>query len=143
MFPGQGAQYVSMGKDLYKSNRLFRQILDECFEIIKSEMGEDFNSLLFETTNNEDRELKLARTEITQPALFIIEYALAKILEQINIKPDYLIGHSIGEYTAACVAGVFDMQSALKIVIKRGQFMQRMPSGKMLAVRTSFEKLKV
>ena len=141
MFPGQGAQYVSMGKDLYKFNPLFRQILDECFEIIKDETGEEFKSLIFDNINKEENELKLARTEFTQPALFSIEYALAKVLEHIDIKPDILIGHSIGEYTAACMAGVFEMQSALKIVIKRGHLMQKMPGGKMMAVRASFEKL--
>lgn len=142
MFPGQGAQYVSMGRDLYNTNKLFRQILDECFEIVKSETGQDLKKILFEINNSEDADRKLARTEMTQPALFIIEYALAKVLEQINIKPDYLIGHSIGEYTAACIAGVFDLHAALRIVIKRGQLMQRMPSGEMLAVRTSSEKLR-
>lgn len=141
MFPGQGAQYVSMGKDLYKSNKLFRQIIDECFKIIKSETGEDFHSLLFDTANTEERESKLARTEFTQPAIFTIEYALVKVLEQFNIKPDYLIGHSIGEYTAACIAGVFDLPSALKIVIKRGRLMQKMPTGKMMAIRAGIEKL--
>jgi acyl transferase domain-containing protein len=128
MFPGQPAQNTSMGKDLYSSSRLFRQILDECCEIIKSETGENFQSLLFDLKNNEGREAKLTRTEFAQPALFAIEYGLVKILEQINVKPDLLIGHDVGEYTAACVSGVFDMQSALKIVIKRGQLMQ-IPSG--------------
>jgi len=142
MFPGQGAQYVSMGKDLYNSNKLFRQILDECFDIVKSETGEDIKTLLFESTNIEDADRKLASTEITQPVLFIIEYALAKIFEQFDIKPKYLIGHSIGEYTAACIAGVFDMETALKVVIKRGQLMQRMQVGNMMAVRTSVDKLK-
>ncbi|MFZ0281550.1 MAG: type I polyketide synthase [Bacteroidales bacterium] len=120
MFPGQGTQYVSMGQDLYKTNRLFRQILDECFEIIRSEMGEDIKSLIFDVTNNQERESKLARTEFTQPALFSVGYALSKVLEQLNVKPDFLIGHGVGEITAACVAGVFDMKSALKIVIKKG-----------------------
>jgi len=142
MFPGQGAQYVGMGRDLYKTNRLFRQILDECIEIVKSETGQDIKKILFEIDNSEDADRKLARTEMTQQALFIIEYALAKVLEQINIKPDYLIGHSIGEYTAACIAGVFDLHTALRIVIRRGQLMQRMPSGKMMAVRTSSGKLR-
>ena len=141
MFPGQGAQYVSMGRDLYKSNRLFKKILDECFGIINSDMGENFHSLLFEETNTVDRELKLARTEFAQPALFMIEYALAKILEDTNIKPDYLIGHGIGEYTAACLSGVFDLPSALKIVMRRGQLMQKMPEGRMMAVRIRPEKL--
>ena len=141
MFPGQGAQYVSMGKDLYKSNRLFKKILDECFGIINSEIGGNFHSLLFEETNTVDRELKLASSEFAQPALFMIEYALAKILEDANIKPDYLIGHGIGEYTAACLSGVFDLPSALKIVIRRGQLMQKMLEGRMMGARIKPEKL--
>jgi len=142
MFPGQGAQYIGMGRDMYNKNRLFRQILDESFDIVKSETGSDLKTLLFESNNIEDSEQKLASTEITQPALFIIEYALAKVLEDIKIKPDYLIGHSIGEYSAACIAGVFDLPTALRIVIKRGQLMQSMPNGKMLAVRASSGKLR-
>ncbi len=128
MFPGQNAQYVSMGKDLYKSSNLFRQILDECIEITKSETGEDLSILLIEATNHKDRDLKMARTELIQPALFVIEYALTKILEQNYIRPDFLIGHGVGEYTAACVSGVFDMRSALKIVIKSGQLIQILES---------------
>ena len=142
MFPGQGAQYVSMGKDLYKSNILFKTILDECFQIVKSSTGKDLKSLLFENTNTEDAERELASTDITQPVLFIYEYALVKLFEQFGIRPKYLIGHSIGEYTAACIAGVFDMQTALKIVIKRGQLMSKMNPGSMIAVRTSIENLK-
>jgi FkbH-like protein len=142
MFPGQGAQYLTMGIDLYNSNRVFRQILDECFEIFRSETGRDLKLIMFAPNRSEDSDRKLNNTEIAQPALFIIEYALYKVLEQINIKPDYLIGHSIGEYTAACIAGVFDLRTALKIVIKRGQLMQGMPTGNMLAVRTCSDVLK-
>jgi amino acid adenylation domain-containing protein len=141
MFPGQGAQYAGMGKDLYKNNKTFRRILDECFSIISSETGEDLKSILFDSGNIEKSEQKLARTDLTQPALFVIEYALAKVLEELDIKPRYLIGHSIGEYTAACIAGVFDLRTALKIVIKRGQLMQSMPSGKMMAVKSGFDGL--
>jgi amino acid adenylation domain-containing protein len=141
-FPGQGAQYVNMGKDLYKKNETFRNILDECFKIVTSETGEDLGNILFENKDPDEADRRLAGTELTQPALFIIEYALTKVLEQLNIRPDYLIGHSIGEYTAACVAGVFDMQTALKIVIKRGQLMSKMPTGKMMAVQTGIDKLK-
>lgn len=142
MFPGQGSQYISMGKELYNSNLLFRLILDECFSIVKSASGEGLKKLLFESPDNEDTGKILANTAITQPVLFIIEYALAKVFEQLDIKPRYLIGHSIGEYTAACIAGVFDMRTALLIVIKRGQLMQRMQPGKMMAVMTSIDKLK-
>jgi amino acid adenylation domain-containing protein len=142
MFPGQGAQYISMGKGLYETNSLFRQLCDECFEIVKSETGEDLKKLLFESTDLVEAEKRLADTEITQPSLFIIEYALAKVLEQVGIKPSYLIGHSIGEYTAACMAGVFDMGSALRIVIKRGRLMQKMQPGKMMAVKAGVSILR-
>lgn len=142
MFPGQGAQYIMMGKDLYESNELFRSVLDECFGILRNETGNDLKTLLFESHDIEEADRKLASTEITQPALFIIEYALAKLFESFNIKPKYLIGHSIGEYTAACIAGVFDLHTALKIVIKRGSLMNAMPHGMMMAVRSSIEALK-
>ncbi|HNW56145.1 MAG TPA: amino acid adenylation domain-containing protein [Bacteroidales bacterium] len=140
LFPGQGAQYVQMGMDLYNKNQSFRKILDECFEIYRQETNEDIKSLIFNDITDSS-ESNLARTELAQPALFIIEYALAKLLEELDIKPDYLIGHSIGEYSAACLAGVFDLPTALRIVIKRGQLMGRMPSGKMMAVRANVEKL--
>ena len=142
MFPGQGAQYVTMGRGLYNSNSLFRQILDNCFEIMTKESGVDLKSILFETDNIQNAEKQLALTELTQPSLFIIEYALSKMFEELGIRPACLIGHSIGEYTAACIAGVFDVSTALKIVIKRGQLMQGMESGSMLAVSTGPENLK-
>jgi amino acid adenylation domain-containing protein len=142
MFPGQGAQYISMGKNLYDTNSQFRRILDECFEIIKSETGENLKALLFESNDVENADKRLESTEMAQPALFIIEYAIAEVLLQLGIKPDCLIGHSIGEYAAACLAGVFDMQTALKIVIRRGSLMKSMPGGKMFAVVSGIENLK-
>jgi amino acid adenylation domain-containing protein len=141
MFPGQGAQYARMGKDLYQKNKTFRDILDKCFSIFKSETGEDMKAILF-ADDKKESDRRLARTELTQPALFIIEYALAKVLEQIDIRPNFFIGHSIGEYAAACLSGVFDLPSALRVVIKRGQLMSKMPSGNMMAVRKDIEKLK-
>jgi phthiocerol/phenolphthiocerol synthesis type-I polyketide synthase E len=141
MFPGQGAQYVNMGLDLYRKNQTFREILDECFTVYKSETGRDLKPTIF-NENSDDNNRKLASTELAQPALFIIEYALSKILEQLGIRPDFMIGHSIGEYTAACLAGVFDLHTGLKIVIKRGELMSKMPPGNMMAVRASIDKLK-
>lgn len=141
MFSGQGAQYVSMAYDLYKSNRKVRQILDDCFYIYQQETGSDLKEVLFGNTDNYENRLR--ETSIAQPALFAVEFALAKFYEDLGIKPNYLIGHSIGEYAAACISGVFDMETALKIVIRRGQLMQEMPSGKMMAVRCNMEKLKV
>lgn len=141
MFSGQGSQYVSMGEDLYRSNCRFRQILDECFFLYRQETNSDLKEVLF--SKADVLEQRLRETSIAQPALFAIEYALARLYEDLGIKPDYLIGHSIGEYAAACIAGVFDLETAMKIVIRRGQLMQGMPAGKMMAVRCNMEKLKV
>jgi phthiocerol/phenolphthiocerol synthesis type-I polyketide synthase E len=143
MFPGQGAQYAKMGLDLYRNIKTFRDITDECLVIFSAETGDDLKSILFNENDNSESDRRLASTDLTQPALFIIEYALSKVLEQLGIKPDYLIGHSIGEYTAACLAGVFDLPSAMRIVIKRGQLMKQMSPGNMMAVRADIEKLKL
>jgi acyl transferase domain-containing protein/thioesterase domain-containing protein len=140
MFPGQGAQYISMGKQLYNSSSYFKSIADSCFQIFNDETKFDLKSLLLSEPSEENEKL-LAQTKWTQPALFIIEYSLAKLFEKNGIKPNYLIGHSIGEYAAASVSGVFDLKSALLIVIKRGELMQSMPNGSMLAVKTDEQKL--
>ena len=86
-FPGQGAQYVNMGKDLYSNNEIFRNILDECFKIVSSETGEDLKNILFDNNDPDDADRKLASTEMTQPALFIIEYALTKVLSNLISNP--------------------------------------------------------
>ncbi len=142
MFPGQGAQFFQMGKELYQNNDEFRAILDDGFDILLKETGINLPEILFNSDEPESANKKLAETSITQSALFIIEYGLARILQEKGVRPNYMIGHSIGEYAAACIAGVFDFQSALKIVIKRGQLMQSMPAGKMYAVRSSLNKLR-
>jgi acyl transferase domain-containing protein len=141
MFPGQGAQYFRMGSDLYNTNEIFRLLVDEGFSILFSETGVNLKEILFDSTDQVASEKRLSETSITQPALFILEYSTAKILIENNIKPKYLIGHSIGEYVAACIAGVFDYPTALKIVIRRGQFMQSMKPGKMSAVLCNKSKL--
>ncbi|MBK8805429.1 MAG: type I polyketide synthase [Bacteroidales bacterium] len=141
MFPGQGAQYFQMGKSLYDENEDFKKIVDEGLELFKSETGQDLKQVLFNENISSTGENKLSETSFTQPALFIIEYALAKVLIDRGIVPSYFIGHSIGEYVAACLSEVFDFQSALRIVIKRGQLMQKMKGGKMFVAFTSFNKL--
>jgi len=141
MFPGQGAQYPGMGKILYGNILSFRQIMDECFEIFRNETGSDLKTIIF-GADTPGTVHKLDATEITQPALFSVEYAMARLMQEAGITPDYLIGHSIGEYTAACLAGVFDLPSAMRIVIRRGSLMQKMPSGKMLAVRSDAATLR-
>lgn len=142
MFPGQGAQYLTMGKSLYHTNPLFRKLLDDGFELIKNETGTELKNILFDSTASPEAEKRLASTEIAQPALFLIEYALSQVLVSLGVKPTELMGHSIGEYAAACFSGVFSFSDALKIVLKRGQLMRSMPAGKMLAVKSSAENLK-
>ncbi|MBV5315353.1 MAG: acyltransferase domain-containing protein [Prolixibacteraceae bacterium] len=137
MFPGQGAQYVNMGKNLYENEPVCRAIFDECFFIFRTETGINLKDILFTDQPGDELDKILAQTKYTQPTLFIVEYVVAKYLESFNIKPDVLIGHSIGEYAAACLSGVFSMADALRIVIKRGELMQKMPSGHMMVVKSN------
>ncbi|MBN2167154.1 MAG: acyltransferase domain-containing protein [Marinilabiliaceae bacterium] len=141
LFPGQGAQFFKMGYELYRSNDRYKSLVNHGCDILKNEVQIDLIELLFESDNQELANEKLAETSITQPALFIVEYSLAKLLTENNIIPKYLIGHSIGEYAAACIAGVFDYDTALRIVIKRGQLMQQMKPGKMFAALSNKDKL--
>jgi polyketide synthase PksJ len=139
LFPGQGAQFKNMGLTLYNSEPLFKEIADSGFGLFKKETGVDLKALIF--TNPESNEVLLNNTEFTQPALFIISYAVAKLYEQYGIIPDESIGHSIGEYVSACISEVFDFETALRIVIKRGKLMQSVPEGSMMAVRTGSDFL--
>ena len=96
LFPGQGAQYINMGKSLYSSEKVFKQAMDKCFSMYQSITGTDIKSILFEEESSAfDRNL-LAETRYTQPALFIIEYAMVQLYYYYGIKPDYCLGHSIG-----------------------------------------------
>jgi phthiocerol/phenolphthiocerol synthesis type-I polyketide synthase E len=140
MFPGQGAQYFSMGRNLYETESYFQLLADKCFDIYQNITGTNLKDILF----SEDKlynENALSQTQITQPALFIVEYCIAMLYKSYGIVPQYCIGHSIGEYVAACYCGVFDLESALSIVIKRGALMQTMPKGNMMAVNTTREEL--
>src|SRR5207247_2609349 len=99
-------------------------------------LGLDLRTLLYpQTEKMEEAGEQLKQTAITQPALFVIEYALAKLWMSWNVKPEAMLGHSIGEYVAACLAGVFSLEDALKLVAARGRMMQQLPAGTMLAVR--------
>lgn len=141
MFPGQGAQFINMGKSLYEESEAFKEIVDKGFAIFRTETGISLEDIIFPEINIEESEKELTNTSITQPAIFIFEYALAKILIEEGISPKYLIGHSIGEYAAAAISGIFDFETGLKVVTKRGQLMQKMPAGKMFAVKASYQRL--
>ncbi|MGB7435021.1 MAG: type I polyketide synthase, partial [Candidatus Acidiferrum sp.] len=136
MFPGQGSQYVNMGLEIYTTEKTFRETVDSCSEILKAHLGFDLRTVVYPTPAKaaEANEL-LTETAVTQPAMFVLEYALAKLWMEWGLRPDAMIGHSIGEYVAACLAGVFSLEEGLALVTTRGRLMQSMPAGSMLAIR--------
>ncbi|HEY0735322.1 MAG TPA: beta-ketoacyl synthase N-terminal-like domain-containing protein [Herpetosiphonaceae bacterium] len=135
MFPGQGAQYVHMAAQIYAEEPGFREEVDRCCELLKPHLGLDLRDFLYPTNEAQaDAAEQLNQTLLTQPVLFVIEYALAKLLLSWGIAPHAMIGHSIGEYVAACLAGVFSLEDALKIVAVRGQLIQSLPHGSMLVI---------
>ena len=135
MFPGQGAQYVNMGLELYRSEATFREAVDHCAEVLRPLVGIDLRAVLYPREQELEKSARqLKETAIAQPAIFVIEYALAKLWMEWGILPQKMIGHSIGEYTAACLAGVFTLDDALALLSARGRLMQSLPGGSMLAV---------
>ena len=135
MFPGQGSQYVNMGRDLYQTESMFRAQVDRCAEILLPKLGLDLRHTLYPSEAQSDEASKrLNRTLIAQPALFTIEYALAKLLIGWGIEPKAMIGHSVGEYVAACLAGVFTLEDGLGLIAARGRLMDGLPGGAMMAV---------
>ncbi|NEQ47699.1 MAG: acyltransferase domain-containing protein [Leptolyngbya sp. SIOISBB] len=172
MFSGQGSQYPHMGRELYDTEPVFRQVMNQCAEILAAE-GIDLLAVLYgesghreqgignrtaelktnnqqpttnnqqPTTNNQQPKVTppphhpIHSTALAQPALFALEYALAQLWRAWGIEPQALIGHSIGEYVAACIAGVFSLEDGLQLVAARGQLMQDCPTGAMLSVARS------
>lgn len=137
-FAGQGSQYVGMGKELYEQNEIYKKHFDECADLLLNILKKDIRTIIFNSNNEE----QLKQTEIAQPTIFSVEYALAKTLMDMGIKPKALIGHSLGEYTVACIAGVFELQDALRIVCKRGEMMQSCEKGSMLSVKLTEEEIR-
>ncbi|WP_082542301.1 MULTISPECIES: hybrid non-ribosomal peptide synthetase/type I polyketide synthase [unclassified Rhizobacter] len=143
LFPGGGAQHVHMGEALYRRSAVFRAEVDRCCERLQPELGIDLRELLFPAPADEAAaELRLARIELQQPALFVIEYAMARWWISLGAMPALMLGHSLGEYVAACVAGVFRLEDALHIVATRGRLMQGLPAGAMTAVALSEDALR-
>jgi phthiocerol/phenolphthiocerol synthesis type-I polyketide synthase E len=143
MFPGGGAQYVNMGLGLYQTEKIFRQEMDRCSEILNPAMGCDLRDYLYpRQASMEDAKRRMKRPSIGLPALFAVEYAMARQLEVWGIKADAMIGHSLGEYVAACLAGVFSLEDALKIVAVRGELFEELPRGGMLSVCAKEEEIR-
>ena len=133
-FSGQGAQYPGMGAGLYRDEPVFRAAVDDCFALLRERAGFDLAPLLYPAVADEAAAAALRDTRHAQPALFVTEYALAKLWMAWGVEPEAMIGHSIGEYAAACLAGVLSLGDALELVAARGRLVAGLPAGAMLAV---------
>lgn len=171
MFPGLGNHYVNMGLELYRSERVFRDEIDRCCQLLKPLLGLDLREIIYPSEKeparrqqnhnsaastggrldlrkmlkpldqDDEAAQKLNQTCFTQPALFVIEYALAKLWMSWGVHPQVMIGYSLGEYVAACLAGVFSLEDGLSLVARRAQMIQELPRGSMLAVPLSENEL--
>ncbi|WP_444944381.1 SDR family NAD(P)-dependent oxidoreductase [Microbulbifer sp. ZKSA006] len=139
MFPGQGGQYINMGRGLYEREPVFREIMDLCFDDYRDLTGNNLKVVLF--PDHENRET-LTDTGVSQPLLFIFEYALSRMLISKGIVPELMVGYSFGEYAAACIAGVFSVRQGLELIHIRGRLMQSLPEGRMLSTSLDREQLK-
>jgi len=138
LFPGQGAQYARMGAQLNESEPAFRQALAECSELLRAELQLDLRDLLFST--DDDAKARLRETRFTQPAIFAVSYSLARLWMSWGLKPAALIGHSVGEFVAATLAGIFSLADAARLVATRARLVQELPGGAMLAARLNAEQ---
>ncbi|TCP59152.1 acyl transferase domain-containing protein [Tumebacillus sp. BK434] len=142
LFSGTGSQYVNMARDLYETEPLFHEEVNFCCERLAPLLGLDLRELLYpEEGGEEQAAVRLKRTKYAQPAIFVIEYAMAKLLQEWGIAPAAMLGHSLGEYVAACLAGVFSLEAALLLVAKRAQMIEELPTGGMLAVHLGEKEL--
>ncbi|GJF14981.1 phthiocerol/phenolphthiocerol synthesis polyketide synthase type I PpsE [Mycolicibacterium cyprinidarum] len=136
LFPGQGAQHIGMARGLHDSEPVFARHFDECATAFSDEMGYDLRAEIFDGAGR-----NLEHTDRAQPALFTVEYALAKLIQSYGVEPSIMAGHSIGEYPAATLAGVFDLDTAVKVVSMRARLMHAAPRGVMVAVALSPEAI--
>lgn len=139
LFTGQGSQYVGMGRQLYDTQPTFQRILNQCAEILRPDLGFSLLDVLYPATETRS---PIDQTAYTQPTLFALEYALARLWQSWGIQPDFLLGHSVGEYVAACLAGVFSLEAGLKLIAARGRLMQHLPTnGGMVAIAASSDTI--
>jgi len=141
MFPGQGSQFINMGKSLYLCEPVFKDAVDECVNHFQTITGEDILKIIYPEEVNDEAENKLKDTKYSQPSLFILGYALSKLWMSWGIYPSIFIGHSIGEFVAAYFSGVFSLHDAIKIISSRGKLMSELPSGSMLSVRGNYSEI--
>ncbi|MBP2683803.1 MAG: stiC, partial [Deltaproteobacteria bacterium] len=130
LFTGQGAQFAGMGRRLFENEPVFRKTLERCDGILRGILDRPLLSVIYP---EEGGISPIDETSFTQPALFSFEYALAELWKSWGVVPDIVLGHSVGEYTAACVAGVFSLEDGLKLIAARGRLMQALPRGGAMA----------
>ena len=132
LFTGQGSQYVSMGASLFKTQPIFRDALEQCDQLLGERLGQPLLTVIYPDATEGS---PLDQAAYAQPALFALEYALAQLWRSWGIEPEVVMGHSLGEYVAACIAGVFSLEDALTLVSERGRLMQALPeAGGMAAI---------
>jgi phthiocerol/phenolphthiocerol synthesis type-I polyketide synthase E len=137
LFSGGGAQYAGMSSDLYRTEPRFARSVDECVQLLQPALGAEVRALLLATRDDARAMERLQDPEVMFPALFTVQYAMARLLQAHGVQPAYMVGHSHGEYVAACLAGVMDVATALELVAARAKLMMTMASGAMLAVPLS------
>jgi amino acid adenylation domain-containing protein len=139
LFPGQGAQYLNMGRALYENEVVFRNAVDQCATLLADHLDLDIRQVLYAEKTNPEAEQRLKNTRYTQPALFVTEFALASLWMSWGIEPSIFCGHSVGEFVGAHLAGIFSLADALKLIAVRGKLVSEMPRGSMLSVRQGAE----
>ena len=141
MFMGQGSQYMNMGLDLYKKEPVFREEMDKCFKILENILGYDVKKFIYPNEDSGRIENIIDETYMTQPLVFSFQYSLAKQLMKWGINPNAMIGHSFGEYAAACISGIMSLEDTLRMVAIRGELMHKIPNGLMMSVELSEKEI--
>ncbi|TLQ46310.1 acyltransferase domain-containing protein [Streptomyces marianii] len=141
LMPGQGSQYAGMARGLYAHEPEFAAAIDRCAEVLRASHGLDLKGILFAGDASTDGHSRIDHTSVTQPTLFSVEYALASLLRSWGLEPSAMVGHSVGEYVAATLAGVMEFDDALRLVADRGALVESLPVGSMMAVFLSEAEL--
>ena len=137
LFPGQGTQYAGMGRELYQREKVFRTWFDRCADIVQPLIGRDLRDVVFAEDDG-----NLDQTRYAQPALFAVGYSLAQLWQSWGVRPRAMLGHSVGEFVAACLADVFSLEGGLRLITARAALMQAQPPGGMLSVRLPVERVR-